>query len=251
MDAETVENLRKVYNKEFPESQIPPGDFRTVWKNIQKHLHKQCNDNTTECIINSMMEKPDAPESWTKNPMEWLSSDDIDKLEKQFMKLFPHYRYLGSVPIDFDKQELGKCLVDALCSIKLKDLFKKDYQQIGIVFNTDISTGPGQHWIALFCDIRPELEHPRITYFDSYANKPEPEIQRLMRRWKQEWDATQIHSKPMKMTYNNTRHQYEDSECGMYSLYFHYCCLLELSMKTRIPDSVVRAFRSMLFSVKK
>jgi hypothetical protein len=162
-------------------------------------------------------------------------------------KLFPHYRYLGSVPIDFDKQELGKCLVDALCSIKLKDLFKKDYQQIGIVFNTDISTGPGQHWIALFCDIRPELEHPRITYFDSYANKPEPEIQRLMRRWKQEWDATQIHSKPMKMTYNNTRHQYEDSECGMYSLYFHYCCLNEVSMDKRIPDDAMNAFRNVLF----
>jgi hypothetical protein len=53
----------------------------------------------------------------------------------------------------------------------------------------------------------------------------------------------------MVLTYNKTRHQYEDSECGMYCLYFHLCCLLQIPMETRIPDSVVRGFRGMLFRV--
>ena len=53
----------------------------------------------------------------------------------------------------------------------------------------------------------------------------------------------------MEVSYNKTRHQYEDSECGMYSLYFHLCCLMGIPMKDKVPDKVVRGFRSLLFKV--
>ena len=88
-----------------------------------------------------------------------------------------------------------------------------------------------------------------MTYFDSYAQKPEKEIKRLMKRWKEQWDATGVHSQPMKLTYNKTRHQYKDSECGMYCVYFHYCCLMGIPMEERVPDDVVNSFRRMLFRV--
>jgi Ulp1 family protease len=135
--------------------------------------------------------------------------------------------------------------------MKLPELYKKGKQRIGIVINTDPHDGPGQHWVCVFCDIRPELEYPRMTYFDSYAQSPEPEIRKLMKRWKQQWDATGIHSNGMKLTYNKTRHQYKDSECGMYCLYFHYACLTELPMGTKIPDDVINAFRNLLFRMPK
>jgi hypothetical protein len=246
-----VENLRKVYNKEHSkEAPIPKGNGQAVWKNIQKRLHAQCDSGAAECIINSLMIKPTAPSSWRANPEEWLSSDDIDAVEKQFATLFSDYYYVGTVPIDFDKHsETGTCLVNSLCSLDIARLYNEGYRRIGIVFNTDVSTGPGQHWIALYCDIRPELEFPRVTYFDSYANKPEKEIVNLMKRWKTTWDATNVHSKPMATTYNKTRHQYENSECGMYCLYFHFCCLLGVPMEKRVPDEVVRGFRGTLFRV--
>lgn len=101
--------------------------------------------------------------------------------------------------------------------------------------------------MALFCDIRPELAYPRITFFDSYAAKPVKAITDLMRKWKAQWDATGTHKQPMKMTYNTTRHQFKDSECGMYSIYFHYACLMELPMSKRIPDDVINGFRNLLF----
>jgi len=102
--------------------------------------------------------KPKAPSSWKSNPEEWLSSLDIDAVEKQFKKVFTEYYYVGTVPIDFGKKSnTGKCLVNSLCSLDIKSIYNKGYRQIGIVFNTDKSTGPGEHWIALFCDIRPEL----------------------------------------------------------------------------------------------
>jgi len=142
-------------------------------------------------------------------------------------------------------------LVSSLCSLNIADIYKKGKTKIGIVFNTDVSTGPGQHWIALFANVGPEYEYPRITYFDSYSHKPEIEIQTLMNRWKEQWDETKINSKPTELTYNKIRHQYEDSECGMYCLYFHWCCLTNIPLEERVPDKVVRAFRKMLFSISK
>lgn len=196
-----------------------------------------------------MLTRPKSPDSWIVKPTEWLSSVDIEQVERGFEKLFATYKFLGCIPIDFDlKSPTGKCLVDALCSTKLKDLYRKGKTQIGIVFNTDVSTGPGEHWMALFCDIRPELEQPRVTFFDSYSTKPEKEIQHLMKRWAEEWDATGVHDKPMLTTYNGTRHQYKDSECGVYSLYFHYACLNEIPMDHKIPDDVINVFRRLLFS---
>ena len=244
-------NLKKVFNDEHrKDSPITATDSETIWREIQMRMRRQCDRGTAECIIASMITKPDAPSSWKKNPDEWLSSDDIDGVEKQYARIFKNYYYAGTIPIDFNKKsKTGQCLVDSLCSMKIVDLYKKGYTQIGIVFNTDKSTGSGKHWIALFCDIRPELEYPRITYFDSYAFKPEKQIQKLMARWKEEWDATGTHSNPMVQTYNKTKHQHQDSECGMYSIYFHFCCLLGIPMEDRIPDEVVRGFRGLLFKV--
>jgi len=253
MDTNEVNNLREVYNKENPtEEPISAGSPKAVWGKLTKRLHKRCKDGAAACIVKSMMVKQTAPDSWNTNPEEWLSSVDIDKVEKEYCRVLSNYGYLGTIPIDFDKKSgMGTCVVNALCSINIADIYKRGKTQIGIVFNTDVSTGPGQHWVAIFCDIRPDLEYPRFTYFDSYAEEPEEEIVRLMKRWKEQWDKTGVHSKPMELTYNSTKHQYENSECGMYCLYFHYCCLTGTSMRDRVPDKVVRGFRGMLFSVGK
>ena len=247
--SDEIQNLRTVYNSQHPkEKPIPEGSPEEVWKNLQSRFHSKCKSGRTECIVAHMLQRPKAPNSWMTNPMEWLSSTDIEKIEHEYEKLFPHYKFLGCIPIDFDlKSKTGKCLVDALCSTKLAELYKKGFRQIGIVFNTDVHTGPGQHWISLFCDLRPELEAPRVTYFDSYSAKPEKEIQRLMKRWRDEWAQTGVHSKPMLTTYNTTRHQFKDTECGMYSVYFHYCCLLEIPMEEKISDDIVNSFRQLLF----
>jgi hypothetical protein len=253
MDKDEIETLRTVYNKEHSsEPPIPKGSMITVWSEIRRRMHKKCKDGMAACVISDLIKKPRAPESWETNPEEWLSSLDIDAVEKEFMKVFPKYYYVGAIPIDFDKKsQTGSCLVSSLCSMNIKTIYNKGYRQIGIVFNTDVSTGQGEHWVALFVDIDSGYEYPRITYFDSYSKVPEPEIQRLMFRWKEQWDATHVHSKPMELTYNKIRHQYKNSECGMYSLYFHYCCLLDIPMDQKIPDEVMSSFRGLLYSIGK
>lgn len=253
LDDEQVERLREVYNKEHPkETPIAKGDTDKVWDKLQERLASKCKTGRAECIVSSLMSRPRAPKEWAVNRYEWLSSDDIQAIENNYMKVFPNYFFVGSVPIDFDlKNETRECLVSVLCSMKLPELYKQGYERVGIIFNTDPHDGPGQHWIALFADVRPELQHGRITYFDSYAHEPEPEVKKLMRRWKEQWDATGIHSQPMKLSYNRTRHQYKDSECGMYCLYFHYACLTELPMDKQIPDEVINSFRNLLFRMPK
>ncbi len=253
LDKAAVNRLREVYNKEHKrEPPVGAGEPEAVWSELQSRLRAKCKTGRAECIVASLLRRPRAPKEWAVNRYEWLSSDDIDAIEKNYAELFNDYYYVGSVPIDFDLQdETRKCLVSALCAMKLEELYKKGKHRIGIVINTDPHDGPGQHWVAVFCDIRPELEYPRFTYFDSYAMTPEPEIKTLMRRWKKQWDTTGIHSKPMKLTYNKTRHQYKDSECGMYCLYFHYACLMMLPMDEKIPDEVINAFRNLLFRIPK
>lgn len=246
-DKELLDNFRKVYNSEH-EDKIKDSD--DVWTELKHKLHSKCKTGRVECIVAHLMNKPKAPQSWIVNPTEWLSSIDIENVEKQYMKLFKKYKFLGCIPIDFDlKSKTGKCLVNFLCSLKIKDLISQGFYQYGIVFNTDKHDGPGQHWFALYCDIRPELEYGRITYFDSYANKPESEIKVLMSRWKTEIDSLNLFKKPMELSRNITKHQFKDSECGMYSLYFHHCCLLEIPMDERIPDEVINKFRQLLFKV--
>jgi hypothetical protein len=248
-DAEAIERLRTVYTQEHPkEPAIPQGDPDSVWHALQKRLGAKCKTGRAECIVSQLLRRPKAPKEWALNREEWLSSDDIDALEANYEEVFPDYAYIGTVPMDFDLQtETRKCLVSALCAIRLPELAAKGKHRVGIVINTDPHDGPGKHWVAVFCDIRPELAYPRITYFDSYATTPEPEIKTLMKRWKEQWDATGTHTNGMKLTFNKTRHQYKDSECGMYCLYFHYACLLSIPMDRRIPDDVINSFRNLLF----
>lgn len=246
MDPNEIERLREVYNDKYNDV-IPSGTSEKVWSEILKRFASKCKTGRSECIVSQMMNRPKAPDSWITNPTDWLSDQEILKIEHEFERLFKGYKCLGCISIDFNlKSKTGQCIVDALCSTKLRDLYKKGKTKIGIIFNTDVHDGPGEHWMALYCDISPNVE-PRITYFDSYAHKPEPEIQRLMSRWKTEWDSTGIHDKLMETTYNTIKHQRKNSECGMYSVYFHYCCLNEISMDERIPDDVMNIFRNVLF----
>ena len=134
--------------------------------------------------------------------------------------------------------------------MRIDELYKKGYRKVGIVFNTDPHDGPGEHWIAAFADFRDDLRTPHMTYFDSYAQKPEPEIQRLMQRWKQQIDDMKIFKKPMDLRYNSIRHQYKDSQCGMYCIYFLHCSLFNIPMAERVPDDVVMRMRPLFFKYK-
>jgi hypothetical protein len=250
MDADEVEALRKAYNKEHPrEKPIPKSSH--VWQDITKRLKDVCDEGTQACVVHALVKKPSAPSSWTNNGAEWLSSDDIDKSQEYYAEIVPNYYYVGSVPIDFDlHKDTGKCIVSSLCSLRIDELYKSGYRKVGIVFNTDPHDGPGEHWIAAFVDFRDRIRTPHMTYFDSYAEEPEPEIQKLMQRWKKQVDDMKIFKKPMELRYNSLRHQFKDAQCGMYCIYFLHCSLFNIPMDERVPDDIIMRMRPLFFKYK-
>jgi hypothetical protein len=252
-DADQMEALRIAYNKSHTgRSPILKGPPEQVWRHLRSAMRAQCDDENEACMVHALMKKATAPMSWSSKPSEWLSSTDIETVQTNYTKLVPDYHFAGCVPIDFNtKTETGKCLVSTLCRMDVREVVKGGKTMIGIVLNTDPHDQPGEHWIAAFCDLRPELDTPYMAFFDSYAYKPEPQVIELMNAWKTQWDSTRSHSNPMELVYNKVRHQFKNSECGVYCIYFLHCSIFGIPMESRIPDDVMTMMRQFFFTMPK
>ena len=177
------------------------------WSN--QNFIKNLNDDDIKDTF-----RPKMPNSWYNSPREWLSTIDINNVLRQYQKANNDFLFIGAVPIDFDfKDKFDSCIVNELCNMSLKSLIKKGTFKVGIVFNLDPHDEPGSHWVALFIN----LYNNHIYYFDSYGIKPPKEVRILMNRLKKQ--GTEL-NRQIKLKFNDVRHQYKNSECGVYSINF-------------------------------
>jgi len=191
--------------------------------------------------------RPVQPASWKHNPDEWLDSNNIRDVMRQYEEARPDFKFLGPYPIDFAardpySKDKVKCLISEMCDLDIdgKDMEGKDY--IGIIFNLDPHNKGGSHWVASFIDI-PKKE---FMYFDSYGMKPPKQIYRFM-----QWLT--IQEPKMKLRMNGVEMQKKDTECGMYSMYFIICMLDGESFKDfckRAPSDefMEKVMRKTIFS---
>ena len=88
-----------------------------------------------------------------------------------------------------------------------------------------------------------------IYYWDSYGMKPNPEVVVLMNKLKTQ--GTEL-GYNMQIKLNNVRHQYKNSECGVYCLYFLTSLLEGKSfdeiIKNIISDDKMNAKRKDFFA---
>jgi hypothetical protein len=200
----------------------PSDSNEILWDKIDQKMSNNC---TTEYCwktnlkgiaddeINSSF-LPPMPGGWHENRQEWLSSTDITRIMKQYQITYEDFAFIGPVPIDFDYEyDAGKCIVNELCNIKVSQLLSKGKKKLGIIFNLDRHDEPGSHWVSLFVD----FEKHSIYYYDSTSTPPPEEIIKLMHRIKQQASLATLN---MNIHINDVRHQYKDSECGVYSIYF-------------------------------
>jgi hypothetical protein len=137
--------------------------------------------------------------------------------------VYPNFEFVGPVPMDFDtKLGFGQCVVDELCKVKLDKLIAKGDTKLGVIFNLDKHTESGSHWVAMYCNVNNDNNYNNggggyIGYWDSYGMKPSPEVVVLMDRLKKQAEDL---GKPIEIKINKTRHQYKNSECGVYCIYF-------------------------------
>ena len=93
------------------------------------------------------------------------------------------------------------------------------------------------------------LDNGNTYYFDSVGDAPPKEIINLMKNIK---DQSQANSQPMKLHISKFPHQFGDTECGIYSLYFIIQMLKHNNFNkfqnSRISDKDIEKFRSIYFN---
>jgi len=230
-----LQTLKRQYNQKTTKK-IKATASTDILRNLFIH-QPQCENDL--CLVTKILDpvtkgsvvrtrfRPIMPTSWGKNINEWLSSSDITNVLRQYEDRYPRFRFLGPSPTDFDFMETPtRCVWQSLCKFKLSRYIKAGKTKVGIVFNLDPHDKPGSHWVALYIDIPSRA----ILYFDStgevihtdilrFAEKVVEQSNSLNRPFIFDPDTDQNH--PIE-------HQFGDTECGMYVL-FYIITMLESS----------------------
>jgi len=213
------------------------------WLTVQDIVHKLKSNEIEE--FNEQF-KPKMPEDWKSKPNEWLNTSDIDNVMEQYEKYDNEFEYLGAHPIDAQKCSVSK----EVCKINIKNLMKKNKNKIGIIFNTDYSTGPGEHWVSFYADLkgRNRKKKPGLYFFDSVADEPQKEIFDLVDRLKKQGKRNGI---KLDFFYNDIQHQKKNTECGIYSLYFLISMLHNVDFKKFVKkiknDEFMEKYRKIFY----
>jgi len=224
----------------------------SLWEQIQKKLSSVC-DNDEFCwkkqdFVKKLKDieielytfKPKYPKSWLKNKFTWLNTYDIYYVMKQYEETFDDFIFMGPIPSDCPTKI--QCELSNLDLMKLK---KQNINKIGIIYNLDLSYQSGSHWIAVYID----NEHNEINIYDSQigigTNLIRQFIIKLVNNYRK-------HNIEPIVIYNDIRHQYGGSECGMYSMNFileriHGTTMYEIS-QMKLPDEKLNYLRKLLYN---
>tara|TARA_B110000037_G_scaffold183639_1_gene211971 strand:- start:339 stop:1172 length:834 start_codon:yes stop_codon:yes gene_type:complete len=187
-----------------------------LWNDIYHFFKKKCAEDDKcwlkqkeiEDIVDDNMElftfKVDMPEEWKNDKFTWLNSLDIYYFMILAEKVYKTFKFYKPVPSDCPNG-----INCELTNLNLKELYKQGKKKIGIIYNLDVSTGPGTHWTAVYIDIQKE----HINYYDSTGSVPLPSINKFLIKLSKQMNN------PV-MIYNDSPHQREGSECGMFSMNF-------------------------------
>lgn len=253
-----LNKIKTKFNKNNVGNRITSSDDQEVYKELSLKV-KNCEDES--CWLKDMDEiekkslhkesfSPAKPKEWIKNPNEWLSNFDILNVLNQYEEKHQDFKFIGPSPIDFDSTPYGnnQCVSTELCKFNLQDYNDSGFKSIGVVFNLDKHNQSGSHWVSLFISIR----HNLIYYFDSAANDIPKEIDKLIKLI-----VSQSQNKLKFITNVPHQHQYSNTECGMYSLFFIITMLdesmpikkrINMFSKRRLNDKFIQVFRKKYFN---
>lgn len=262
--------LKDYYNSANPSTKIQTTNPTEIWANL-KVIMATCSkedcwlDLITDDKLRKKLDKylfaPDQPASWKKNPHTWLNTNDIYNVLAQYEQRYPHFCTIRPTPIDFDKKIGGvgtdRCVTEELCAFDVNEQLSRKKTKIGIVFNLDEHDEPGSHWVSLFID----LDDNFIFYMDSGGDPVPIEIKKLVERIQTQCGLIQ---KNIEFYQNHPKqHQFGDTECGVYSLFFIITMLtgetdlhnfsnlkqkIDFFKTKRIPDKYISKFRELYFN---
>lgn len=222
-----LEIIKQKWNNKHPDNKIETNDSKTIWQELKNKFKTSCKRESCwlrdtfikHNIDRTLLEEtfaPKTPDTWKKNPTEWLDSDNITDVMKQYEKEYPTFEFIGPTPIDYDTiLEENECVWNELCKFNLDKQIERGIKHIGIIFNLDKHDQSGSHWVSLFVDIKKE----EIYFFDSYGFRIHPGVNKFSKMIiKQSMNSE--YTKTFKRFSNNVEHQLStDSECGVYCLH--------------------------------
>ena len=236
LSSNALSMVAKAVHKFEPSLTLKQPD-KQLYKDICEILKKSSTCNTEACwlqirtLMNQLSPserkyfrshfRPHMPEELVNNYKEWISNYNIKEVIDQYHNDLPEFYSYGAVPLDF-----RKCSVSSLCTIDIKKHINKGEHKIGIIFNTDESDEPGEHWIAMYIDIAGKnLDgQPGIYYFDSFGHEPEQEITDLIERITNQSSNLQQPetTNPLEfiVTHNKKTIQNNSFSCGFYCMHF-------------------------------
>lgn len=258
-DKKSLLKLRQYWNIRHPDQKIISKNAKDIWKRLKENLSHICEKES--CWLRQKFIKhkldnkllyltfaPQAPQTWTKNPNEWLNSLDITRVMQQFEDKHPNFQFIGPSPIDFDNHKIdGECVWEELCKFNLAKTLKQNKTKIGIIFNLDPHYKGGSHWVALFISI----PHSICLFCDSTGDPMPKEIKKLVDRITNQASYLGL---SLQLEVNTIEHQKKDSECGIYSIYFLDKMLNQNPPQLftkRIPDDTMQTFRNVYFNLSK
>jgi hypothetical protein len=226
-------------------------------------LSKECNSEICwarskvareQGLTSEMMNhlRPMMPKEWLKERYTWLNNHDIEKVMRQYHNSVPDFHFLGIHSGDFNVIYPGSssCISPDMCALNVVDMWQKGIRQMGAIFNLDLHSGPGTHWVSLYINMDPSnVKQYSICYYDSNGVKPPETIERFMHDVQRH--LYELHRKLAPLQYMKINHQYENSECGMFSIY----CLIRLLsgytfedvVQSKKYDDYVNELRTVLF----
>ena len=156
--------------------------------------------------------RPHMPKEIVDDYSEWISNFDIESVLKQYHEERDDFYFYGAVPIDFNK-----CSVSDLCKIDIHKHMKRGEHKLGIVFNTDKSGEPGEHWMAYYVDLKGVnlTNQPGIYFFDSFGSSPMKEIKQLIKKIKNTDKGNEY-----VVAHNDRSIQKNTYACGFYCMHF-------------------------------
>ena len=214
-------------------------------------------------LYNTLQRKfrPLMPMSWKADKNHLLNTFDILKVLKQYEDKYDDFEFLGVYPLNFmekDERNDDMCVIGDICHLQMKKhiesekKFKK--KQFALVHNMDPHDQPGSHWVALYINI--DSSDPRFGfgYYDSYGYDESYQVQKLYNTVVNQLRQLNLEIPPFIK--NKKRHQFKNTECGMFSIMFVILCLenkikikeIFKKMDMKNADDQVASFRTKLFS---
>lgn len=254
----TLESLRKIVasynNRSINKIDINQSKENLV-KELEERLADKCSDQTcwlrldfVKELDNEEIEKNTFRPKGPSQKYEWLSTTHINDVIRQYQEKHKEFLFLGAVPYDFeDLPVLG------ISNIDFGELEKYGKTKLGLVINLDEHNKTGSHWVGLYTD----LSKNKIYFFDSVGKKPRKRIRKFInkitkylyaKKYNSQLPINDIVDKVKRIKalpdekinkiinqnehiknligggfdirYNHIQHQFNNSECGVYSINF-------------------------------